>query len=110
MNFCLLFLFNHFVDICGLSSIFSETENLLVTDSNLRLVFMNLFYFRYKALGLTEAGHKWKLFFKIFCFLQPELVEVESVEYGFLYEQASLPTFSKLIDIYSTHLQLLSSL
>jgi len=71
---------------------------------------MNLFYFRYKALGLTEAGHKWKLFFKIFCFLQPELVEVESVEYGFLYEQASLPTFSKLIDIYSTHLQLLSSL
>jgi len=43
---------------------------------------------KYKALGLTEAGHKWKLFFKIFCFLQPELVEVESVEYGFLYEQA----------------------
>ena len=43
---------------------------------------------RYKALGLTEAGHTWKLFFKIFCFLQPELVEEDSVEYGFLYEQA----------------------
>ncbi|KAJ7381632.1 Unconventional myosin-X, partial [Desmophyllum pertusum] len=42
---------------------------------------------QYKALGLTEAGHSWKLFFKIFCFLQPELVEVDCVEYGFLYEQ-----------------------
>ena len=48
---------------------------------------------RYKALGLTEAGHTWKLFFKIFCFLQPELVDVESVEYGFLYEQASFSFF-----------------
>ena len=47
------------------------------------------FHFRYRALGLTEGGHAWKLFFKIFCFLQPELVEVDSVEYGFLYEQVS---------------------
>lgn len=43
---------------------------------------------KYKALGLTEVGYSWKLFFKIFCFLQPELVEVDSIEYGFLYEQA----------------------
>ena len=43
--------------------------------------------FRYKALGLTEAGYSWKLFFKIFCYLQPELVEVDTIEYGFLYEQ-----------------------
>ena len=26
------------------------------------------FYFRYRALGLTEGGRAWKLFFKIFCF------------------------------------------
>ncbi|PFX28678.1 Unconventional myosin-X [Stylophora pistillata] len=43
---------------------------------------------KYKALGLTEAGSSWKLFFKIFCYLQPELVEVDTIEYGFLYEQA----------------------
>ncbi|XP_073237058.1 unconventional myosin-X-like isoform X2 [Porites lutea] len=43
---------------------------------------------KYKALGLTEAGHTWKLFFKIFCYLEPESVEPDSVEYGFLYEQA----------------------
>ena len=50
--------------------------------------------FRYKALGLTEAGHTWKLFFKIFCFLEPESVEPDSVEYGFLYEQVRLSEVS----------------
>ena len=50
--------------------------------------------FRYKALGLTEAGHTWKLFFKIFCFLEPESVEPDSVEYGFLYEQVRLSDVS----------------
>ena len=50
--------------------------------------------FRYKALGLTEAGHTWKLFFKIFCFLEPESVEPDSVEYGFLYEQVRLSVLS----------------
>ena len=51
-------------------------------------------HFRYKALGLTEAGYTWKLFFKIFCFLEPESVEPDSVEYGFLYEQVRLSVVS----------------
>ena len=42
---------------------------------------------RYKALGLTEQGKKWKLFFKVFCYLEPERVPDETVESGFLYEQ-----------------------
>lgn len=57
------------------------------------------FHFRYKALGLTEAGRAWKLFFKIFCFLQPELVEVDSVEYGFLYEQVSQERGQRIISL-----------
>ena len=42
---------------------------------------------RYKVHGLTSAGDKWKLFFKVFCFLVPGAVPEETVEAGFLYEQ-----------------------
>lgn len=61
--------------------------------------FFFFFHSRYKALGLTEAGRAWKLFFKIFCFLQPELVEVDSVEYGFLYEQVSQERGQRIISL-----------
>lgn len=44
---------------------------------------------RYKALGMTESGKKWKLFFKVFCYLEPEKVPDETVESGFLYEQVT---------------------
>ena len=54
-----------------------------VTDS----VLFPLLSCRYRALGLKEAGHKWKLFFKVFCFLEPEKAPEESIEFGFLYEQ-----------------------
>lgn len=69
--------------------------------SSTRCCFFHRFFFRfrYKALGLTEAGCAWKLFFKIFCFLQPELVEVDSVEYGFLYEQVSQERGQRIISL-----------
>ncbi|XP_046839992.1 unconventional myosin-X-like isoform X2 [Xenia sp. Carnegie-2017] len=42
---------------------------------------------RYKALRLSGKGQKWQLFFKIFCFLNPSAVQVDSVEGLFLFEQ-----------------------
>ncbi|EDO44785.1 predicted protein [Nematostella vectensis] len=73
-------------------NIFSLFEQCGNTEKNIeaRTVLADVLskFERYKALGLTEAGHKWKLFFKIFCFLDPGKVPNETVESGFLFEQA----------------------
>ncbi|KAK2564848.1 Unconventional myosin-X [Acropora cervicornis] len=74
---------------CNIFSLF-ETCGTIEKNIEDRTVLADVLskFEKYKALGLTEAGSTWKLFFKIFCFLQPELVELDSIEYGFLYEQA----------------------
>jgi len=42
---------------------------------------------RYRALGIKEGKSKWRLFFKIFCFLHPDKIIEDSVEGSFLFEQ-----------------------
>ena len=39
------------------------------------------------AKGFPE---KWKLFFKLFCYLRPENVPFDSIEAAFMYEQVSV--------------------
>ena len=49
-----------------------------------------LFICRYRSLGIKEGKNKWRLFFKIFCFLHPDKVAEDSVEGSFLFEQVGL--------------------
>ena len=56
----------------------------------LSYVFSNLLTTRYRALGIKEGKSKWRLFFKIFCFLHPDKIAEDSVEGSFLFEQVSL--------------------
>eukprot|EP00118_Oscarella_pearsei_P013163 m.102222 g.102222 ORF g.102222 m.102222 type:complete len:1858 (+) comp37156_c0_seq6:100-5673(+) len=42
---------------------------------------------RYEAHGINEGGKRWRLFFKLFCFLDVN-VSTDSLEFGFMFEQA----------------------
>lgn len=42
---------------------------------------------RYEKTEKKKSRHKWQLFFRIFCFIDPNKVKEESVEGQFLYEQ-----------------------
>ncbi|XP_065839578.1 unconventional myosin-X-like [Oscarella lobularis] len=42
---------------------------------------------RYEAHGINEGGKRWRLFFKLFCFLDVN-VSHDSLEAGFMFEQA----------------------
>ncbi|XP_077978744.1 unconventional myosin-X-like [Glandiceps talaboti] len=43
---------------------------------------------QYKAQGYGDPKHPWQLFFKLHCFMDTEHVDKESIEYGFMFEQA----------------------
>jgi myosin X len=43
---------------------------------------------RYEVHGINEGGNRWRLFFKLFCFLDTKSIPKDSLEAGFMFEQA----------------------
>lgn len=43
-----------------------------------------------KNLSQGIVANRWKLFFKMFCFINPHNVPTDSIEAAFMYEQVSL--------------------
>ena len=64
---------------------------------------------RYRALGIKEGKSKWRLFFKIFCFLSPDRIAQDTVEGSFLFEQVFLFSISSPSDLHSIILYFSSS-
>jgi myosin X len=50
--------------------------------------FRLFFECRYEVHGINEGGNRWRLFFKLFCFLDTKSIPKDSLEAGFMFEQA----------------------
>jgi myosin X len=49
--------------------------------------FRLFFECRYEVHGINEGGNRWRLFFKLFCFLDTKSIPKDSLEAGFMFEQ-----------------------
>ena len=47
---------------------------------------------------------KWRLFFKLFCFIKPQNVPNESIEAAFMFEQVGMCEQTVLTNLFNGHL------
>eukprot|EP00794_Sanderia_malayensis_P003678 gene3678-4195_t len=75
------------------NSVFALFEQCGTIEKNIedRVILADILakFERYRALGIREGKSKWRLFFRIFCFLHPDKIAPDSVEGSFLFEQTN---------------------